>query len=181
MSEDLESGNGQPALPGTTADLLQRSNDAWAELSRLLDSLDAEQMTSTDAQGWTVKDHMAHITTWEKSLLAFLGGQDPLAAMGLDPEQLASREVDRLNEGIYQANRSRPLAEVRSDFRATHDEIMAVLARLDNADLHRPHAYFQPDDPRNRQDPAIDWIAADTYEHYEEHIPWINAILDKGS
>ncbi|MEQ8672174.1 MAG: DinB family protein [Aggregatilineales bacterium] len=52
--------------PPTRADLLRQIQESWNELQTVVASLTEEQLTrSTDAAGWTVKDHLIHLSIWE--------------------------------------------------------------------------------------------------------------------
>ena len=46
---------------------------------------------------------------------------------------------------------------------------------MSDADLQRPYNHYQPSS--DRQQPVIGWIIGNTYGHYEEHQPWIAAIV----
>jgi hypothetical protein len=55
------------------AELLADIEPAWAALNAALDRLTPTQMTTIkDGQGWTVKDHLIHLTAWERSIVFFL-------------------------------------------------------------------------------------------------------------
>ncbi|MBC7872040.1 MAG: hypothetical protein H7Y09_14435, partial [Chitinophagaceae bacterium] len=47
---------------------------------------------------------------------------------------------------------------------------------LSDADLMRPYNYYQPESAQAA--PIIDRIAGNTFGHYEEHIPWMQAIVE---
>ncbi|MBC8098629.1 MAG: hypothetical protein H7Y11_04245 [Armatimonadetes bacterium] len=50
---------------------------------------------------------------------------------------------------------------------------------LTDADLMRPYQYYATDS--TREDPVIRWIVGDTFEHYAEHLPWMQAIVDRAT
>jgi hypothetical protein len=60
---------------------------------------------------------------------------------------------------------------------------MGLLNRMSDADLQRPYNDYQPNDPRDPDDnrPALDWVAGNTWEHYAEHMEWINQLLKESS
>ena len=51
------------------------------------------------------------------------------------------------------------------------------LVSLSDEDLHRPYSYYQPGSPQTAE--VIGWIVGNSYEHYDEHRPWIEAILGR--
>ncbi len=84
------------AEPRTTAALLDRIQAAWSELEQTVATLSEAQLTTElDAQGWSAKDHLVHITTWEQSLLALLQGRDRRQAIGLEGGEHG--EIDDVN------------------------------------------------------------------------------------
>ena len=65
-------------------------------------------------------------------------------------------------------------------FRDSHAALMAGLGKLSDADLKQPYSHFQPGDPDEKR-PVIGWVAGNTYEHYAEHIGWINQLVKESS
>ena len=51
---------------------------------------------------------------------------------------------------------------------------------MSDADLRKPYSHFQPKDPE-KKGPVIGWVAGNTYEHYAEHIGWIDQLLKESS
>jgi hypothetical protein len=160
--------------------LLARVDAAWANLNQLVDGLSHDQMTAPGPEGWSIKDHLAHITGWERILLASLEGQPPHARLRLEPGQYDVRDIDGVNAFLYERERSRSLDDVRAAFQETHREVRSALSRLSDDDLQRPYADFQSDDPSFAQEPVARWIVANTSGHYEEHVPWIEAVVAAG-
>jgi len=54
---------------------------------------------------------------------------------------------------------------------------------MSDADLRRSYNHYQPNDPRDPGDdrPVADWVAGNTYEHYAEHIRYIQEIRDSSA
>ena len=156
--------------------LMARERD---ELERLLSQISDAQMLVPGADGWSIKDHMAHITAWEAGMVALLQKQPRYAGMGLTREEWTSDlETSQLNQLIYERNKHRSLADVRDAFDQTHRELLDMLNQLTNEDLFRNYAYYQPDevgDDANR--PIINWIVGDSFRHYSEHREWIRKML----
>ena len=55
--------------------------------------------------------------------------------------------------------------------------MLDALAPLSDADLQRPYAEYGEGGGRSADRPIIGWIIGDTYEHYEEHLGYLRAIL----
>ncbi len=162
--------------PVTRERMLEKIETSWTTLQSLLSRLNEHQMTvPTDAAGWTVKDHLAHLIAWEASLLALLEGQSRPEAMGMDAEVFASHDHDRMNAQIQERNRDLSLAAGVERLNSGHARVVARVAQMTDADLQRPYSDFDPTPPYEPR-PIFAWIVGDTFGHYEEHIPWIATI-----
>jgi hypothetical protein len=150
---------------------------AWHELNALVESLGPEDLAVKGSDGWAVKDHLDHIAAWEKSLIALLEGVNRAAAMGVTAS--ANDETDAINDEIWKLHRDESPQQALGYFRDTHAELISLLGRMSDADLQLPYNHYQPNDPRDPDDnrPALDWVAGNTWEHYAEHIEWINQLI----
>lgn len=160
--------------PPTTAELLRRIDHNWTKFNQMLDGLSDKQRTvAHDANGWTVKDHMAHLSAWEQSLLALLAGRNRHASFELGDVNVAGLDIDALNDLIWRKHRDRTYADVLAGFHASHAQVLATLSGLSDADLMQPYSHYQPDSPPPESCPVISWIVGNTFEHYAEHQGWI--------
>jgi hypothetical protein len=157
------------------AELLERIEGGFRNINNYLDSLSETQLTQpTDAVGWTAKDHVIHMATWEEAVLAFLGGVALWEHMNVDRE-IWKQGDDAINAVIQQRYIDMSLADVRRAFRENHQRVMNKLQSLTDEELHRPYNHYQP---KSKQDqPAFMWIQSHTNQHYEKHQPWIAAIV----
>jgi hypothetical protein len=73
-------------------------------------------------------------------------------------------ELDQLNEQIYQENRDRPLEDVMQALDETHAEALHLVADSSEADLFDPNRFRL-----HGGEPIWEAIAANTFDHYEEH------------
>jgi hypothetical protein len=165
------------AIPQNKAELMARIKQAWVTLEQTVGQLSNDQLTGPrDDSGWSVKDHLAHVTAWEQSLLALLEVRNRDAAVGLDVAHDEGMDVDDVNAIIFQRNRDRSLRDVLAALRQSHAQVLAALARLTDADLFKPYSHYQPDDQPLNATPVIGWIIGNTYEHYLEHDTWIRVL-----
>ena len=115
--------------------------------------------------GWTIKDHLAHLTHWEQWLLRHhIAGEPAHDILKLDAEMLEEFDTDWVNDFVRQQGQSRSLQEVLDNFHQTHAEVVATLRQMPFDKLLQPR---YADDPEQR--PLLNWVAGDTYEHYQEH------------
>lgn len=141
----------------TRSELLQTIGREWDELRKTIEGIGEEQLTEPGPDGWTIKDHLAHLAHWEIYLLAVLEGRDGRAELFLEPDQKAGE--DEINAGLQKRDAALPLAEVRRRLDEAHANVIARLETLDEADLqhHMPH------------------IRGNTAEHLSEHRSWIRS------
>ena len=177
MDEQL-SENDATTLPQDKADLLERIRRTRADLEQAIRRLSPAQLVAPGAAaGWSVKDHLAHIAVWELGLAALLQRRLRYAAMEVD-EATYLRGADAINETIYERNKGRSAPDVLAEFRRAHQELLAAVGGLTEADLLKTYSYYQPDEPgEDSGAPIVRWIAGNTYEHYAEHQEWIEALV----
>ena len=154
--------------------ILDEMRAKYAALEEILTPLDETLMATAGVNGdWSIKDIMAHITSWHHRLLVWLRAasrnEEP-AISGPDSDE----EMDRLNEQFYEENKSRSLDDVLADFRTTYLQILDMVQTLDNEDLTNPHKFAW-----TKGNPLWYLVAGDTYEHYLEHLQQIKVWLAK--
>lgn len=155
--------------------LLRRIHESRGKLEAAVGRLSDAQMAEPGPDGWSAKDHLAHVAIWEESLLALLEGRDREAAMGLAPTP--AWDLDAANAAIYERHRGLSLSAVRGLFQETHARVLAALANLTDADLLRPYSHYQPNEPPYNPKPVVGWIDGNTWAHYDEHAKWIDEMM----
>ena len=153
---------------------------AWSELNALVRPLGHAGLTLTGSDGWAVKDHLVHIAAWEHSLLALLDGADRRSAMGVGRE---AEDTDSINAAVWSLHRAKTPKQALAYFGDTHALLMKRLAVMSDADLQLSYNHYQPNDPRDSSDdrPVVEWVAGNTYDHYAEHVGWINQLVKDSS
>lgn len=156
--------------------MVENINKEWDALQAYIKSLTPEQLTKpADAAGWSVKDHLIHIAVWEVGMVALLNHQSRATAMGLSEEQWGNPDYDYVNEIIKKQHESLSLEAVLKRLDEVHQQLIETLGRLTLEDLERPYNHYAPDDDQTA--PVYGWVAGNTFEHYKEHIPWMQAIV----
>ncbi len=135
--------------------LLKTLDKAWAALKESYAGLSDAQLTEPGVMGdWSVKDILAHVTTWEEEALKYL----PLLITGGRPPRYASQYggIDAFNALMTDQKRGLALAKVLRQLDATHRQLIAYLQ-------HVPEKAFTRETRFRRR------LRLDTYSHYPLH------------
>ena len=163
-----------PAIP-TREELLRNLETHWNELLGFFASLTDAQLTGpTDAAGWTVKDHAIHIAMWEKAALALLNARSRREAIEIPQEIWDLGEDDPNNAYMQQRHRDMPLSEVMQTLRDVHAQVVQKLDSMTEDELILPYSHYNATSDDQR--PLMQWLPWETYYHYRDHIPWMQAI-----
>src|SRR5690349_10685076 len=94
----------------TTAQVLARISDSRAKLEQLITTLDEAALTRPGPEGWSVKDHLAHLTAWRRMVLGFLDGRPQAEGLGIDPKIVADGTEEDINAALEAQHKDKPLA-----------------------------------------------------------------------
>jgi hypothetical protein len=159
--------------PTTMAELRECISSSYAALEHTIEQLSDEQLTAPIDGSWSAKDLLAHIAAWEQVTIHFhVGDRSFEEVTRLTSVPYATTSVDQINEAFYQRDRDIPLAQVLQSFRSSHQELLAMLDRMSEADLFKPYT------PAGRgTGQLIEWVIGDSYEHYDEHCATMERLL----
>lgn len=163
--------------PRSGAELLRWIDRDWDRFVAKRDAVGLSLIGLSGPFGWSVKDVVANIAAWERGLIALLEKRPRYAAMGIAGADETINDIDAINALIYLQCRNQSFAEVRRVADATHRELRARLDRMPWDDLQQPVAAFQPFALDAGTESALAYVAGDTYEHYVEHLPDLDAIV----
>jgi hypothetical protein len=162
--------------PTSKVELNERISRSYAALEQTIGQLSDEQLTAPIDGSWSAKDLIAHLAAWEQVMLHFHVGGRPFAEVTrLTSVPYGSTSVDQINEAFYQRDRDIPLAQVLQSFRSSHQELLATLDRMSEADLFKPYTPVGRGPDSAGQ--LIDWVIGDSYEHYDEHRATMQRLL----
>jgi hypothetical protein len=162
-------------LPKDKAALLRSIQNEWEPLDQLVSQLSEEQLNVRDSGGWSTKDNLAHLASWEQfMLLCYLQKQPAYEAIQIDQETFAQLDESGINDVIFRRNKDRSTAEILKMFRDSHHQVMAYLETAPFQELMAP---LKKDDPEGR--PVILWIIGNTYDHYSEHQANIQKLIQQ--
>jgi len=163
----------------TKAELLLAIEETWMTLNAALERLTETQMTTPqDAHGWTVKDHLIHLTFWERSAVFFLQRQPRHQGLGVEEALYLTGTDDEINASIRQQHQATSLRETLAEFRSTHQQLLKVLQPLTDEELQKPYRHYLPAEPGEGDGPAaLQVIYGNSAHHFAEHLPWIAALV----
>jgi uncharacterized protein (TIGR03083 family) len=156
----------------TKRELIKAIRKGRAEFEVALAGLTPEQMTARGAEGgWSVKDTLGHVAVWESRLVTILYSIE----RGVAPKVIRAAEVDKFNAESLAEQRDRPLERVLADFHAVHAQLLKRLEAVPERDLFDPSRFGWMEG-----EPLARMVAGDTFEHYAEHRPAIEAWRSQG-
>jgi hypothetical protein len=135
--------------------LLDRIEGAWTSFLDSFAGLSPAQLETPNVAGaWSIKDIMAHVTTWEEEALKNL----PLILEGKRTARYKDQYggIDAFNDQMTERKRALSLDEVRRQFEATHKQLVEYIGAA-------PDSEFATETRFRRR---IRW---DTYSHYPHH------------
>jgi hypothetical protein len=134
--------------------LLKKLDLAWAEVKESYAGLSDSQATEPGVAGdWSVKDILAHLTTWEEEALQYM----PLITKGRRPPRyITYGGIDAFNAQTTEQKRDLSLPEVLRQLDETHDRLIDYLQSV-------PEEQFTRESRFRRR------LRLDTYSHYPLH------------
>jgi hypothetical protein len=131
------------------AELVREEDAGWAELESLLEDLTPAQCEEPGylAEGWSVKDLMAHVGAWMAEAAR------ELQRMRIGTYESRPLDVDAMNREFHEANRDLPLPMVRA-------ELWAARTRM-----HQEWNALPEITPEGEE-----WFRESGVVHYGEHI-----------
>lgn len=141
--------------------LLRRLDRAWSEFTDSYGGLSDSKLLIPGVQGnWSVRDILAHVTTWEEEALTHL----PLILRGARPPRYSTEYggIDAFNALMTERKQGLSLAEVRRQLDAVHRRLLEYV-------LGVPEELFAGDTRFRRR------LRLDAYGHYPKHAKAIRA------
>lgn len=140
--------------------LLTRLDATWTAFQASYAGLPEARLTEPGVTGeWSVKDIMAHVTTWEEESLAHL---PVILAGGRPPRYVSYGGLDAFNALMSERTRDLPLVEILRQQDETHGRLLAFVQAM-------PADQLAGDSRARRR------LRLDTYGHYPLHTAAIQA------
>lgn len=163
--------------PANKMELLSYMQERADALIAFTDALpDATWIGRTDAAGWTIKDHVAHLMYWGRAEIALLLHGTSLQQSTAMPDAIwNSGDFDQMNEWSRQSTQSESPAAIRAERDRVFAKLFEVIGGFSEADLARPVRDFGLED----SDRTLMAVCADFYgDHFEEHHRYIEQLAN---
>ena len=149
------------------AELVAMRRALYAHLDALIAGLSEQQLHMPGVNGdWSVKDHIAHLTFWERvNLLEILKAIEQGTSWTDSGLERTEEVRDKTNQRVYLQNKDRSLADVLSEFQATHQQVIEYLEKLSEEELKTPYDWLEGES-------IITWLS-EPNGHYQEHEQYI--------
>jgi len=135
--------------------VLGRLDKAWIDFEESHEGLSDSQLLVPGVTGaWSVRDILAHVTTWEEEALKHL----PSVLRGQTPPRYSViyGGIDAFNARMTEQKKNLPLSDVRRQLSGTHRELLDFLETV-------PEEYFAGETRFRHR------LRLDTYGHYPKH------------
>src|SRR3989440_8979832 len=134
--------------------LLKQLEKAWTTIEESYAGLSDSQLTEPGVMdNWSVKDILAHVTTWEEEALKYL----PLILTGgKPPRYIQSGGIDAFNAQMAEQKRGLALSDVQRQLDDTHRRLLDYIRSVPEEHFARETRF------RHR-------LRLDTYSHYPKH------------
>jgi hypothetical protein len=135
--------------------LLKRLEKAWSMFKQSYDGLSDEELIEPGVTGaWSVRDIIAHVTTWEEEALKHL----PLILRGGKPPRYSVTYggINAFNAQTVEQKKGFPLSEVQRQLEDTHRQLIDLIESA-------------PEDQLTGETRFRHRLRLDTYRHYPKH------------
>jgi len=147
--------------PTTKADLLDMMQAGHQEFYFVLSRIPDERMEEVALyDNWSIKDLIAHIGSWQKSLAERVEA----LRQGKQPYEVREDDVDGMNAEFLAQYRDVPLNEVRLMEAASFTAVERQVIDASESEL------FEANHFPSHSKALVYLIAGDTYDHYPEHL-----------
>jgi hypothetical protein len=167
-------------VPTTKAELLAYTEERWRAFVTSIDALsDAAWTGPTDAAGWSVKDHVAHVVLWVRTEIALLQYRTPMQqSLGISDAVWNAGwdggDFDPINEEVRQQAIGDSPAAVRDERDRVFRKLIEVVSRFSDDDFARTATDFGLDEPGKS---LLTVLTEYHGNHFDEHRGYIERIV----
>lgn len=152
----------------TKENLMKRVVNGRTAFEETLARVPEDQMqTPILHDGWSIQDMLGHLAFWQELMTARFAA----LRAGQIPDPVT--DFDALNARILNDFRHLTLDEVNEREQAAYQQVLDMLEDATEDELFKPDHFAWANG-----NPFVAWIAGNTWEHYEEHLPELQTWLD---
>lgn len=122
--------------------LLAELQDEQAAWEALLSDIGEARMTEPGVAGeWSIKDIVAHLTSWRRWTVSRFQAALQRQPMPTPPWPSHMRNDDEINAWMHEASKDRPLSVILQEDRAVFQQLVDTLSEFPEAELLDPHRF----------------------------------------
>jgi hypothetical protein len=163
----------------TKSQLLETLKTRRVAWDALLASVGEERMTQPGVAGhWSVKDIVSHVTAYEHWLVDWLTAASQHSFPS--PSPLDDADIERRNVRVYEMTHSLPLQQVLDDAQKNFKALLNIIEVLSDEYFTNPqNAEWFMKPYWSKMNTVSDAVINLSADHYDEHIPTIEAWIEK--
>jgi hypothetical protein len=148
-------------MPEDRDALLAHYRDGRARIEAAINGLTDAQLTETTLDGWSVKDHLAHLAFWDDVRAAEV---ERISAGHQSAWKMTDEQDEALNVLGYELRRELPLAQVRWECAQSRERLLSAIEAA----------------PPQALEPSLYGAAGLRTDHEFEHARWIESWRGRG-
>ncbi len=170
----------EQAVVRAKQELIDYTTATWDDFVTYVDGLTAEQWIGPkDVAGWSVKDHVSHVTLWDRAVIRRLRHNVPMEeTLGISASAWADKNLDPMNEEVRRLALADAVDRVCADRDVTWIEVVSLLEDLSEEQLARSGeeaGLAVGTGPLSGSVLAV--LASYWGDHYREHLEVIKTIV----
>jgi hypothetical protein len=160
-------------------ELIDYTTTAWNTFVSAIDGLSNDQwLDPQDAAGWSVRDHVSHVTQWDVAVVElFRDGVPMQQSLGIPDEEWTLDNYDPMNERIRQRFVDDSIETVKADRDATWLDLLLVLKHLSDEQLAAPPGDAGLNVGDESAPTLLEELVGYLGGHYDEHLGYIRLIV----
>jgi hypothetical protein len=151
--------------PTTKTALIEAAESGFFRILEFVEDLPETQRDAEfgfEDRDRTVRDVVFHLVAWHRMMLRWYAEGMADATPAIPAAGYTWRTLPALNQVIWQDARPVPLADALAAFRASHDEVMALVRAHDDEDLFTKRRY-----PWTGSTSLGAYLVSSTSSHYD--------------
>jgi hypothetical protein len=166
----------------TRQELIDYTAREWDTFVEYVDGLTDEQwLGPKDAAGWSVKDHVSHVTQWDVAVVELFRNGVPIQqSLGVPDEEWTLDDYDPMNARIRLRFLDDSVDTVKADRDATWIDLVSVLEALSDEQLATPPGELGLNVDDESAPTLLQELVGYLGGHYDDHLGYIRLIVETG-